>query len=126
MVRLNKTVKILGMALALLMVPLFVGLVCPCAHASIHATLEETVLQTQPCHGCCPEMRSSQGGCEARLEAREAVKTPEFNPPAFSPEAFVYPGSVIATLHAQFAGPPANPLLLSPEPLFVLNQVFRL
>lgn len=122
MLRTNKTLKVLGIALAMIMVPLFMGLVCPCANAAA----DQTVIQSQPCQGCCPEMMASQGACDAKLETRDAVKTPEFSPLVFSFEAFVSPGFLSHAFHVPTVGPPVDRSISRHEPLFVLNQVFRL
>lgn len=122
MVRANKRVRPLGIALAVLMLPLFMGIVCPCVNAAV----DEMVIQTQPCHGCCPEMLASHGDCDAKLEARDAVKTPEVNPLIFSFETILGPDSVSGKIHVPSAGPPVDRPITRHEPTFVLNQVFRL
>ena len=42
--------------LALILIPLFMGLLCPCAKA---APEDQPVFQRVACHGCCPEMDAS-------------------------------------------------------------------
>lgn len=48
--------KILVFTLALILIPMFMGLVCPCAMA---APADQPVFQKMACQGCCPEMNAS-------------------------------------------------------------------
>jgi len=119
----NQKPRFLNFLLVLALIPFFVGFVCPCAMASAG---DQTVIQRQPCHGCCPEMVASQGSCEAKLETRQAVKTPEIHQLFFSVTALVPAISLVKDVNVPSAGPPAEDPVFSHVSLFVLNQVFRL
>ena len=61
--------KVLGLALVFLMLPVFAGSICPCAHA---APAAYPVLQKAPCQGCCTAMNAAKSDCETQPEIQVA------------------------------------------------------
>ena len=128
MIRTNRTLRFLVIVLAVIMLPLFMGLVCPCAQAAAPAT---TVIQNVPCHGCCPQMSMGNTDCQAGVLQQPVA----LNPARFSGflsgkdsgfEIFLSTSqNQVSLLHgeADVSSPPVYPLHGS---LVVLNQVFRI
>ena len=126
MIRANMRVRTLGIVLALMMVPLFMGLVCPCAQAAPAATVIENI----PCHGCCPEMVMNTTDCQARILRQPVVLNSAGISGFLSGRDLnlesllsVSQDQVSQVSQADVSGPPAYPLH---ESLVVLNQVFRI
>ncbi len=115
--------RVLTAVLILVMVPLFMGLFCPCASA------EEPVnglsITAPECHGCCPEIKS------APLEVADQIQK------TFSPSFILKVFNVLKALESGFdrniavnrrahalAG--GEPFAFSETPLYLAIQVFRI
>lgn len=57
--------------LALIMIPLFLGTLCPCAMA---APSTEVTIHKMPCQGCCPEMNASPE-CQSAVSAPQVLSS---------------------------------------------------
>jgi hypothetical protein len=116
--------KLLIVTVAIAMIPLFMGMFCPCAMA---APADQPTLQRMACQGCCPEMNMSPE-CNSAVTQSQTLTS------------FTEPFKVLNTLKALSLG--ASPDIAinrralvpagdepSPgftQPLYLTLQVFRI
>jgi hypothetical protein len=66
--------RILIVLLALVMIPVFLGVLCPCVMA---ASPNQPSFQSMKCHACCPEMNSSSE-CQSAVQTQTGSLAVEF------------------------------------------------
>lgn len=115
--------RVLAAVLILMMVPLFMGVFCPCASAA--EPVDGPSLTKAPCHGCCTEISASPDLVADLI--RNSIELPSFykaSPVLKAPN----PGSLQEIADNRRAHAPAGgePFAFLQTPLYLALQVIRI
>ena len=109
--------------IAVAMVPLFMGILCPCAKASPSGKL---AIGTAECHGCCPEMKASPE-CGSTIISQSFVSS-SFESLGFSNvlKALRPHHKRDIAINRRALVPVVDEPFSHPQPLYLSLQVFRI
>lgn len=129
MIQVKKEKCLLGWVLAVAMVPLFMGLVCPCVDAQ---PIDQPVIERARCHDCCPQMKLGRGSCETGNLGKSVLIMPSKIESSLSAkQENLLQFSLVIDSGFDFALPRERDLSspgerFGEEPLYLLNRVLRI
>lgn len=117
--------RVLALMLIMMMVPLCMGLTCPCASADESAVEAQAAIEAVPCHGCCPEI---DPGPQQLFDQNPSVTLRAFFSKVLNVLKAPNPGMFQEIADNRRAHAPAGgePLVLSPQPRYLTLEVFRI
>ena len=115
--------RVLIFALAVMLVPMFLGVLCPCAMAAQPSGVSFTKV---PCHGCCTEISAAPR--QLADQVRTLFSAPFFSKSSDVLKALSLDASQDIAINRRAIVPAGDePSFLFPQqPLYLALQVFRI